>query len=101
MVTIGDGADQQDVLLVRQGDRVVGFVNACPHMGVPLDWQAERLVVGDGSLLRCAHHGALFRIADGLCVRGPCVGDALEPLAVRVARGMVFLEIDGDPMCRS
>ena len=38
----------------------------------------------DGRLIVCSTHGAEFRIADGVCVRGPCHGDALEAVPVTI-----------------
>ena len=51
-----------------------------------------RFLVEDGSLIRCASHGALFDAGTGECVFGPCVGAALLALDTRVdANGMVFV----------
>ena len=44
--------------------------------------------------LHCDGHGALFRVEDGVCVDGPCVGERLAPVPVRVADGMVCLDRD-------
>jgi len=79
------------ILLVRRGARVAGFVNACPHMGLPLDEKPDRLALGGGAFLRCSHHGAVFRVADGVCVEGPCLGESLDSVALRIADGIVFL----------
>jgi len=40
----------------------------------------------------CATHGATFRPEDGYCIAGPCAGDRLEPVAVRVERGIVLVD---------
>ena len=32
----------------------------------------------------CATHGALFRIDDGHCFQGPCVGKSLIPVAIKI-----------------
>ncbi len=82
---------QHGILLVRRGDAVTGFRNACPHVGLPLDWKADRLAVRNGDYLRCSHHGALFRVSDGMCVAGPCRGEGLTPLPVEIIDGMVQL----------
>jgi nitrite reductase/ring-hydroxylating ferredoxin subunit len=39
----------------------------------------------------CSSHGALFRISDGECVLGPCLGEKLMPLLIEVRDGDVFL----------
>lgn len=78
---IGDG---HGIFLVRKGDRVHGYRNRCPHTGAPLEWQPDQFLDLDGSFIQCAMHGALFRIHDGYCLRGPCAGQSLEPVEVRV-----------------
>ena len=76
-----DGA-RQEIFVVRDGARVYGYRNLCPHAGTNLDWQPDRFMNGDGSYIMCHTHGALFRIEDGFCVTGPCAGESLTPVAV-------------------
>jgi len=76
---------------VRQGDAVHVYVNSCPHLGVPLDWMPDRFLSADRSRIVCATHGAEFRIADGVCLRGPCYGDKLEPISIQISDGTVFV----------
>lgn len=85
---------EETLLVVRQGDRVAAFVNCCPHMGFSLDWKPERLVVGRGTYLRCIHHGAVFRIADGVCVAGPCERERLTSVPVEIVDGEVRLAVE-------
>ena len=79
------------LLIVRRGDQVVGFVNQCPHMGFTLDWKPERIALDGGAFLRCVHHNAVFRAADGVCVSGPCPGERLTPVPVEIVDGEVRL----------
>jgi nitrite reductase/ring-hydroxylating ferredoxin subunit len=79
---------------VRQDDTVVVYVNSCPHLGVPLDWMPDRFLSHDGRRIVCATHGAEFRIADGLCLRGPCRGDRLEPVMIQIKDGMLLVPED-------
>lgn len=72
------------ILIVRRGAAVFGYRNACPHIGVPLEMDPDRFMNGAGSHLQCSTHGALFRIEDGMCVEGPCVGRPLRPVPLRV-----------------
>ena len=76
---------------VRQGDRVLIYVNSCPHLGVSLDWTPDRFLSADGSRIVCATHGAEFAIADGVCLRGPCFGERLEAVAVDMKEGIVLV----------
>ena len=73
--------------VVRQGTRVHGYVDRCPHAGVPLAQRLDDYLAPAGDLIACSWHGALFRIEDGLCVGGPCVGQRLAPWPVTVSDG--------------
>ncbi|MFQ1701499.1 Rieske (2Fe-2S) protein [Loktanella agnita] len=86
------GRDQ--VLLVRQGGRVYGYVNNCPHYDrAPLGWKKDEFLNGAKDRIMCSAHGALFRIEDGTCEIGPCLGQALIPIRITVEGGQVFGEI--------
>ena len=91
----GQGLEAREIFVVREGARVFGYVNSCPHLGTPLDWQGDRFISLDSGLIMCATHGALFEIADGFCVDGPCVGENLEPAPVVIdGDGRVLLVED-------
>jgi len=79
---------------VRRGEQVFVYVNACPHIGVPLDWAPDRFLTNDGGRIICATHGAEFGIADGVCLRGPCLGDRLEQVMIQVKDGMILVAED-------
>jgi nitrite reductase/ring-hydroxylating ferredoxin subunit len=76
---------------VRRGGRVFVYVNSCPHVGLPLEIQPHRFLDRAGELVVCSAHGARFRVEDGHCVSGPCAGDALESVPVRVSEGEVWV----------
>ncbi len=76
---------------IRQGKAVRVYVNACPHIGTPLDWVPDRFLSADGTRIICATHGAEFRIEDGLCLRGPCRGDTLEAVLTEIKDGVVLV----------
>jgi nitrite reductase/ring-hydroxylating ferredoxin subunit len=79
---------------VRHHGRILVYVNSCPHLGVSLDWMPDRFLSADRSLIVCATHGAEFAIADGICLRGPCFGDRLEPVPVELKDGAVLVPED-------
>ena len=85
-----------DFFIVRKQGTVYGFRNSCPHTGVQLDWMPHRFLDPDGGFIQCATHGALFRVHDGVCLRGPCAGQSLTPVSVRVIDGRVVLHRLGD-----
>lgn len=79
------------ILLVRQGGRVYGYVNTCPHYDrAPMAWKKDEFLNGDRSRILCAAHGALFRIEDGVCEVGPCLGQALTRVEVIIQDGAVY-----------
>jgi nitrite reductase/ring-hydroxylating ferredoxin subunit len=79
------------VLAVRRGARVFAYVNSCPHTGAPLDFRPGRFLSLDKTLIQCSTHGALFRIEDGFCLKGPCAGKSLVPVPVVVEDGALRL----------
>ena len=88
----GAGVWPLEFFAVRKGGQVSGFVNRCPHAGNPLNWLPDRFLNREGDLILCNSHGALFRIDDGVCVGGPCPGEALEAVALRVEDGQVVVD---------
>lgn len=87
----GEGRDT--VMVVRQGERLHAWRDACPHVdGAPMAWRKDAYLNGDHSRIVCSAHGAQFDIASGLCLLGPCLGQSLTrvPLAVD-DDGKVFL----------
>ena len=87
-VTLSTAAGLQDILVVRRGSQVYGYLNSCPHTGGPLDWVPGQFLDIDREHIQCATHDALFNIADGVCIAGPCSGDRLTvvPLAIEAGR---------------
>lgn len=79
------------LLAVRQGARVFVYVNSCPHLGTPLDCVPHRFLSSDRRRIVCATHGAEFGIEDGVCVRGPCLGDRLEPVMIQIKDGTLLV----------
>lgn len=75
------------VIVVRQGDRVHGWRDLCPHYagGTPMAWKRDAYLNGAGTHIACAAHGAWFEIETGACVQGPCLGKRLTrvPLEIR------------------
>ncbi|MGE0734893.1 MAG: Rieske (2Fe-2S) protein [Alphaproteobacteria bacterium] len=89
---LSDESGGHRIVVVRHGARVFGYINACPHIGTALDMISDDFVDADAKLLMCALHGARFRIEDGVCVAGPCVGDALRSFPIVVRDGNVYAQ---------
>lgn len=58
-------ADDREIVVLRVGDEIHAFDNACPHQGNPL---VEGELLGD--VLECAYHGWRFDLATGACLAG-------------------------------
>lgn len=76
------------VILLRQGNRVFGYHNECPHQGRNLDYVPGKFMVRDGAIM-CAAHGAMFAVDSGDCLSGPC-SNGLARVPVRVEAGNVI-----------
>lgn len=82
--TIEIGDDSLDFFLLRQDGEVRAYLNFCPHLGIPLNWQPDEFMSMEGTHIQCSTHGALFQLEDGQCVSGPCRGEGLTPLNVEI-----------------
>ncbi len=76
--------------VVRKEGEVFGYIDRCPHAGLPLAPMPDRYLTREGDLILCGSHGALFRLGDGLCIGGPCAGQRLWPWAVKLDGDMVI-----------
>lgn len=78
------------LLLVRTADGPRGYVNACPHQYLPLDFRGPRVLSSDGTRLICTAHQATFDAGTGTLLCGPA--DAgLEPVPIREEAGMLVI----------
>ena len=85
----GDG--RVDGFVVLRDGEVFAYRNSCPHTGSPLDWVEHQFLDLEGALIQCAVHDARFLIDTGECIFGPCPGESLEPLGIRVDDGNIYL----------
>jgi nitrite reductase/ring-hydroxylating ferredoxin subunit len=71
--------------VVRSGGALHAYVDSCRHQSLSLDLGAG--VVVEQGLIPCRHHGAMYRVHDGVCVSGPCAGASLTRLALEQRDG--------------
>ena len=83
------GANRFHGFVVRRDEAVFGYVDRCPHAGLPLAQTLDQYLTPDGGLIACSWHGAVFTVEAGTCVGGPCVGARLSPWPVVVSEGRV------------
>ncbi|HET7544678.1 MAG TPA: Rieske 2Fe-2S domain-containing protein [Polyangiaceae bacterium] len=72
-----DGQRVPGFLLRHASAGLVAYLNRCPHWSVDLDLGDERFYAEDIDRIYCKNHGALFRVSDGVCDHGPCLGQSL------------------------
>ena len=75
------------IIVIRKGKFVYGYVNRCPHQGIRLDFEANQFLDSSQSHLICGKHGAQFDISTGNCFDGPCKGEHLEPINLIIDDG--------------
>jgi nitrite reductase/ring-hydroxylating ferredoxin subunit len=92
--TLGSHTGAVEIFMVRRGPQVYAYRNSCPHTGATLEWQPDVFLDHSRTLIQCGLHGALFRIENGECVHGPCVGRHLEAVPVEVRDGTILLRAD-------
>ena len=94
-VSIDTAKGPVNIVLVRapyEPGHIVAYHNACPHKLTPLEIEDHHFLDRDDpALLVCFTHGARFRVADGLCVSGPCRAASLRPIAVTLRKNEIFL----------
>ncbi len=91
---IGPGDWPLRGFVVRVGDDVFAYVNRCPHAGHPLNFRPNEFLAPDKGAIMCRSHGAMFERATGRCIAGPCAGESLHALRVRIEAGLVILDAD-------
>lgn len=80
----------QGFVVCRDGG-YFAYKNRCPHTGAPLDWVEHQFLDLDQCFIQCAVHDARFSIETGECVSGPCPGEFLQALLIRVDNGEIHL----------
>jgi nitrite reductase/ring-hydroxylating ferredoxin subunit len=83
--------------VLRVAGDVRAYVNRCAHLHYPLNYTPNGFLTGDGSMILCSVHGAIFEKQTGYCVAGPCHGLSLIGLPVRIDSGWVLLADEADP----
>jgi nitrite reductase/ring-hydroxylating ferredoxin subunit len=87
---------QDTLFVVRQGPVLRSYKNDCPHWpGSPMAWRKDAYLTSDGSHIACHGHGAQFDIASGRCISGPCEGQSLQSLELKIDEsGHVFVRLE-------
>lgn len=89
--SLGFASHQGPVFAVKFDNEIYVYKNECPHLGVNLEFQEDQFLDPDGQLIQCSTHGALFEIATGHCLAGPCQGDKLTAIPFSIQDGMIVV----------
>lgn len=84
----------QPLLALRYQGQARVYRNRCPHRQLALNWRPDDFLDASASLIRCAHHGALFLPDTGECVAGPCAGQSLQALPCTETTQGLFVQLD-------
>jgi nitrite reductase/ring-hydroxylating ferredoxin subunit len=84
-----DGAKEvfvkgKGVVIASRDGQFFAYANWCPHLGIELNFSPDEFMDSDNHFLMCANHGALFEVENGHCVSGPCSGQHLKTVALKV-----------------
>lgn len=90
-IPLSEGGRERTVALFMTRDGPRAYLDVCPHQGRSLAFAPGEFLLTDNGDLVCPHHGACFDLTTGRCLSGPCEGDALRPVPVRVANGKLWL----------
>jgi len=80
-----------EVILVKRDGQIHAWQNICPHLGINLEFNPDEFMDCEQHFLLCSNHGALFQVEDGLCVSGPCHGESLLNVSIRIDSGEIYL----------
>jgi nitrite reductase/ring-hydroxylating ferredoxin subunit len=85
------GPERVPLLVLRSGAQCYGYINRCPHFGMPLAVQDAHLIVQPHQWVKCNVHYARFRWQDGFCEAGDCAGESLERVDLCIVNGRVVV----------
>jgi nitrite reductase/ring-hydroxylating ferredoxin subunit len=97
----------RSALVGRAAGATHAWANVCLHQPTALDVTADLVEHAPGVRaapmdddrvhLMCHSHGALYRVADGLCLQGPCEGQELVAIDVEDDGVSIVLRIPPEP----
>ena len=77
--------DKGETIFVTQRDGMFyAYKNLCPHLQVELEFLENQFLDQDQEFIQCSTHGALFNVETGECISGPCLGESLQKIELRI-----------------
>jgi nitrite reductase/ring-hydroxylating ferredoxin subunit len=89
--------EQLEGFVLRHPAGTFAYLNRCPHWAVDLDLGDGRFYDSSVDRIYCKNHGALFRVPDGLCDHGPCMGTTLDSFPVELDGDDAWVNVSGEP----
>ena len=90
-----------NIFAVKKRGKVFIYLNRCPHLGIPLEWEPHAFLDAEGLYIKCANHGAFFTPESGECIMGPCMGDSLWAIDYHLTDGQIVIDEAELPESRS
>ncbi|MHA3057902.1 Rieske (2Fe-2S) protein [Acinetobacter sp. ANC 5584] len=86
-------SNKGETVFVTQRDGIFyAYKNLCPHLQVELEFLENQFLDQDQEFIQCSTHGALFNVETGECISGPCLGESLQKVELRVhSDGGIYL----------
>lgn len=80
------GENGKDTFFVtRKNNQFFAYLDVCPHYNsTTLPWKRHEYTDVKGEHIVCAAHGALFDIATGVCIQGPCKHQRIQRIPIRI-----------------
>ena len=82
------------VMLQYANNQYFGYENSCPHQGRRMDYAAGKFLISEAGTIVCPAHGAEFNSQSGLCINGPCLGESLKPITIKVHEEDIFAIVE-------
>jgi nitrite reductase/ring-hydroxylating ferredoxin subunit len=79
------------IIILRSGERCYGYINRCPHLGMPLAKNDSQLIFDPDNWIKCNVHYAQFRWQNGYCTSGDCEGESLQKVPLNILNGKVLI----------
>ena len=81
-----------NIFITQREGAFYAYQNICPHLQVELEFLENQFLDADKEYIQCSTHGALFVVETGECIAGPCQGQSLQKVAIKVhSDGGIYL----------
>ncbi|MBU3120723.1 Rieske (2Fe-2S) protein [Acinetobacter soli] len=87
-----DRVEGETIFITQRDGMFYAYKNICPHLQVELEFLENQFLDYDHEYIQCSTHGALFNVETGECISGPCLGEALTKVEIKVhSDGGIYL----------